>query len=107
MHLKSRSVTSSCHSCPIPDITNHSLPTGEAEKGKPGQAIYNSQPTATTRTLIDILDDSIKVHPRHLAVDNGQTRLTYHQLQEEIATRLATLRASHIGAGDRVGSSLT
>lgn len=79
------------------------LPTGEAEKEKPGLAIYNSQPTTTTRTLIDILDDSIKAHPQHLAIGNGQTCLTYHQLQEEITTRLATLRASHIGAGDRVG----
>lgn len=30
-------------------------------------------------------------------------RLTYGQLQEEIAIRIATLRASYIGVGDRVG----
>jgi non-ribosomal peptide synthetase component F len=66
-------------------------------------AVYNSQPDVPPRTLLDILDDCIKAHPQHPAIDNGQRCLTYGQLQQEIALRVATLRASPIGVGDRVG----
>jgi non-ribosomal peptide synthetase component F len=70
-------------------------------------AVYNSQPAAPPQTLLDILDDCIKAHPQHPAIDNGQRCLTYGQLQQEIALRVATLRASQIGVGDRVGIRMT
>ncbi|KOC18056.1 NPRS-like enzyme [Aspergillus flavus AF70] len=63
----------------------------------PECAIYNSQPTAPPRTLIDILDETVKAHPQHPAIDNGQTRLTYSELQAEIASCAATMRAAGIG----------
>lgn len=70
-------------------------------------AVYNSQPADPPRTLLNILDDSIKVQPQHPAIDNGQKCLTYAQLQQEIAFRVASLRASQIGVGDRVGIRMT
>lgn len=82
-------------------------PLCTAQPELPGLAIYNSLPAAAPRTLIDIIDDSIKAHPQHPAIDNGQACLTYDQLQAEIAIRVATLRASQIGVGDRVGIRMT
>ncbi|KAE8361675.1 hypothetical protein BDV27DRAFT_160481 [Aspergillus caelatus] len=73
----------------------------------PGCAIYNSQPATPPRTLIDILDETVKTHRQHLAIDNGQTSLTYRQLQEEIVSRAATLRAAGVGKGDYVGIRMT
>ncbi|GMG33026.1 unnamed protein product [Aspergillus oryzae] len=73
----------------------------------PECAIYNSQPTAPPRTLIDILDETVKAHPQHPVIDNEQTRLTYGELQAEIASRAATMRAAGIGKGDHVGIRMT
>ncbi|KAF3484015.1 uncharacterized protein GIQ15_03339 [Arthroderma uncinatum] len=88
-------------------VTGQYQPLSTEEPEQSGLAIYSSQPAAAPRTLIDILEDSIKVHPQHPAIDNGQTCLTYSQLQEELAIRVATLRASGIGVGDRVGIRMT
>ncbi|KAK6835631.1 hypothetical protein RU639_002372 [Aspergillus parasiticus] len=85
----------------------HYQPLIAEELELPECAIYNSQPAAPPRTLIDILDETIKAHPQHLAIDNGQTRLTYGQLQAEIASRAATLHAAGIGKGDHVGIRMT
>ena len=82
-------------------------PLSTEEPELPGLAIYNSRPAAAPRTLIDILHDSFKAYFQHPAIDNGQTRLTYGQLQQEIAIRVETLRASQIGVGDRVGIRMT
>ncbi|ONI86955.1 hypothetical protein ALI144C_09910 [Actinosynnema sp. ALI-1.44] len=53
--------------------------------------------------MLDVLDATVRAHPDVVAIDDGETVLTYQELARE--TRLASfrLRAAGIGVGDRVG----
>ncbi|MEU6997949.1 Pls/PosA family non-ribosomal peptide synthetase [Nonomuraea sp. NPDC046570] len=60
-------------------------------------------PAAPSRTLLDILDATVRAHPDAPALDDGRRRLTYAELRAEVEERAQELRDSDIGPGDRVG----
>lgn len=66
-------------------------------------AIFIGGPAAPARTLLDILDETVRRHPDALAVDDGLTSLSYRALQERIDDLRRRLTAVGVGRGDRVG----
>ncbi|WP_308249735.1 Pls/PosA family non-ribosomal peptide synthetase [Sphaerisporangium fuscum] len=58
---------------------------------------------APARTLLDILDETARRHPRMPALDDGTTSLDYTGLRAEAARVAAALRAAGVEPGDRVG----
>ncbi|MFJ9591341.1 Pls/PosA family non-ribosomal peptide synthetase [Streptomyces virginiae] len=71
------------------------------ETGK--AARFRAGPAAPPRTLVDILEASVRAHPDEPALDDGATRLTYRALAAEVDRGRRALAAAGIGAGDRVG----
>ncbi|MET9842869.1 AMP-binding protein, partial [Streptomyces virginiae] len=71
------------------------------ETGK--AARFTAGPAAPPRTLVDILEASVRAHPDEPALDDGTTRLTYRALAAEVDRGRRALAAAGIGAGDRVG----
>ncbi|MGC4755460.1 Pls/PosA family non-ribosomal peptide synthetase [Micromonospora trifolii] len=66
-------------------------------------AVFRSSPAAARRTLVDILDDSVRAHAEAFALDNGTTALTYRDLADEVEIVRMSLARHGIGVGDRVG----
>ncbi|MGC4747333.1 Pls/PosA family non-ribosomal peptide synthetase [Micromonospora sp. DT201] len=66
-------------------------------------AVFRSSSTPARRTLIDILDDTVRAHPAAGALDNGATTLTYRELADEVEAVRMSLAQHGIGRGDRVG----
>ncbi|MCM2393985.1 Pls/PosA family non-ribosomal peptide synthetase [Streptomyces albipurpureus] len=66
-------------------------------------AIFVGGPAAPARTLLDILDETVRRHPDALAVDDGLTSLSYRELSTRIDGVRQRLAAVGIGQGDRVG----
>ncbi|MFG1919037.1 Pls/PosA family non-ribosomal peptide synthetase [Micromonospora sp. NPDC048898] len=66
-------------------------------------AVFPSSPAAARRTLVEILDDSVRAHAEALALDNGVTALTYRDLADEVEAVRRSLAGHGIGVGDRVG----
>jgi non-ribosomal peptide synthetase-like protein len=66
-------------------------------------AVFTNGEAPPQRTLLDLLDDTIRRHPTADAIDDGRTVLTYRQLAAEIRVVEARLKQHGIGAGDRVG----
>ncbi|MGQ4436383.1 MULTISPECIES: Pls/PosA family non-ribosomal peptide synthetase [unclassified Streptomyces] len=66
-------------------------------------ARFSAAPAASPRTLVDILDASVRSYPDELALDDGTVRLTYRALATEVETLRRTLAAAGVGLGDRVG----
>lgn len=66
-------------------------------------AVYPGRPALEPRTLVDIIESTIASYPRALAIDDGQTRLTYADLGEQIGEMARRLWSMDIGVGDRVG----
>jgi non-ribosomal peptide synthetase-like protein len=73
----------------------------------PARALFRSGPAPSERTLLDILDETIRRHPHAPAIDDGETVLSYGRLADEIDTLRGKLSASGIGTGDRVGIRIT
>ncbi|GAA3680131.1 non-ribosomal peptide synthetase [Nonomuraea antimicrobica] len=55
------------------------------------------------RTLLDILDESTRLHPDAPALDDGTVRLGYRALRAEVDRMAADLAQAGIGRGARVG----
>ena len=70
-------------------------------------AIYPYQEASQPRTLVDILRETIDIHPEALAIDNGSSRLTYADLLKQIEAKAAQLREAGVVLGDRVGIRLS
>ncbi|MBQ0988542.1 AMP-binding protein [Micromonospora sp. H61] len=66
-------------------------------------AVFRSSTAPARRTLVDILDDSVRAHPEALALDDGATALTYRDLADEVEAVRRSLSGHGIGVGDRVG----
>ncbi|WP_433534589.1 Pls/PosA family non-ribosomal peptide synthetase [Micromonospora sp. CA-249363] len=66
-------------------------------------AVFRSTPAAARRTLVDIFDDTVRIHADAWALDSGATALTYRDLVEEVAAVRTSLSEHGIGVGDRVG----
>jgi non-ribosomal peptide synthetase-like protein len=68
-----------------------------------GGAVYPSVVCPLPRTLLNILDGSVRRWPGALALDDGESALTYSDLDAEVGRLAASLRERGVGAGDRVG----
>ncbi|PYC75026.1 amino acid adenylation protein [Micromonospora arborensis] len=66
-------------------------------------AIYRSSSAPARRTLVDILDETVRAHTAADALDDGATALTYRELADEIEAVRVSLAQHGIGRGDRVG----
>src|SRR2546423_2604253 len=66
-------------------------------------ALYRSGPAPATRTLLDILDRTVRQHPAAPAIDDGRRVLTYRALRAEVEQLRGRLVDAGIGVGDRVG----
>lgn len=55
------------------------------------------------RSLLDVLDAAVEARPDHPALDAPDGTLTYAELRAGAEALAATLRASGVGVGDRVG----
>jgi non-ribosomal peptide synthetase component F len=66
-------------------------------------AVYPARPPAPPRTLLDILDATAAACPDALALDDGETALSYVDLCAQAGVVGNRLRAAGIGVGDRVG----
>ncbi|MFI0089188.1 Pls/PosA family non-ribosomal peptide synthetase [Streptomyces bobili] len=66
-------------------------------------ARFSGGPAASPRTLVDILDASVRSHPDEPALDDGSAALTYRQLAVEVDRLRLRLAGAGVGLGDRVG----
>ena len=68
----------------------------------PAQYLLSRQ-APSSRTLIDILDDTAARYPDAAAIDDGTVQLTYSEIIADIRAGSRWLAARGIGLGDRVG----
>jgi non-ribosomal peptide synthetase-like protein len=66
-------------------------------------AVFGGADAAEPRTLVDILDATVRRYPNEPALDDGARVLTYRALAAEVETLRRRLAAAGIGRGDRVG----
>ncbi|MGA5299609.1 Pls/PosA family non-ribosomal peptide synthetase [Nucisporomicrobium flavum] len=66
-------------------------------------ALFRSSAAPARRTLVDVLDETVRAHPGAEALDNGTTVLTYAELADEVEAVRKMLAGHGIGVGDRVG----
>ncbi|MFG1654383.1 Pls/PosA family non-ribosomal peptide synthetase [Micromonospora sp. NPDC049275] len=66
-------------------------------------AVFRSASAPARRTLVDILDDSVRTHADADALDSGAATLTYRDLADEVEAVRRSLAGHGIGVGDRVG----
>ncbi|AZS88219.1 amino acid adenylation domain-containing protein [Streptomyces griseoviridis] len=66
-------------------------------------ARFSGRPAASPRTLVDVLDATVRSHPDEPALDDGTVRLTYRVLAAEVEALRGRLAAAGVGLGDRVG----
>ncbi|MDN3022150.1 Pls/PosA family non-ribosomal peptide synthetase [Streptomyces sp. S.PB5] len=66
-------------------------------------ARFSGGPAASPRTLVDILDASVRSFPNEPALDDGTTCLTYRALAVEVERLRRRLGEAGVGLGDRVG----
>ncbi|MER6353793.1 Pls/PosA family non-ribosomal peptide synthetase [Streptomyces sp. NPDC001634] len=66
-------------------------------------ARFFAAPAASPRTLVDILDASVRDYPDEPALDDGRRCLTYRALAVEVEALRRRLADAGVGLGDRVG----
>jgi non-ribosomal peptide synthetase-like protein len=66
-------------------------------------AFFGSASAPVRRTLVDILDETVRAHPAAPAIDAGGAALAYRELADRIEELRAALSGHGIGVGDRVG----
>ncbi|MFV0459734.1 MAG: Pls/PosA family non-ribosomal peptide synthetase [Actinomycetales bacterium] len=88
-------------------LSDSALPgvgSSEPEAVDRGQGRYDRSPLAPpTRTLMDVLADTVRAHADAPAIDDGDRRISYRDLWDEITTRARTLYRLGVRPGDRVG----
>ncbi|MCX5002716.1 amino acid adenylation domain-containing protein [Streptomyces sp. NBC_00638] len=67
------------------------------------QARFSASSAASPRTLVDILDASVRAYPDEPALDDGRRALTYRALAAEVEAMRWRLAEAGVGLGDRVG----
>ncbi|MBP0450496.1 amino acid adenylation domain-containing protein [Kitasatospora sp. RG8] len=77
--------------------------TAPSAPAAPGRALFPGRPAPAPRTLVDLLDATVRAHPGEPALDDGQTVLSYRALAAEVEQLRRRLAAAGIGTGDRVG----
>ncbi|WP_418274923.1 Pls/PosA family non-ribosomal peptide synthetase [Isoptericola jiangsuensis] len=73
----------------------------------PISALLGSDRTPPERTLIDILDATVRDHPRSPAIEDDDRSWTYGELGAEVARRATALARQGVRRGDRVGVRAT
>jgi non-ribosomal peptide synthetase-like protein len=68
-----------------------------------GGAVFADAGAPPARTLLRILDDSVKRWPEAIALDDGSRALSYSALLVEVRRLADRLREDGVGTGDRVG----
>ena len=68
--------------------------------------LLRSDHAAPPRTLLDVLDATVRAHAAAIALDDGNRSLTYADLATEVEALRRRLHAAGIGRGDRVGIRL-
>ncbi|MEU9143586.1 Pls/PosA family non-ribosomal peptide synthetase [Streptomyces sp. NPDC048349] len=87
-----------------PTLLDHGAAPGGATLEEPGKsALFTAGPTAPPRTLVDILDASVRAYPDEPALDDGSAQVTYRALAAEVERGRRALAAAGVGLGDRVG----
>ncbi|QTZ90280.1 Pls/PosA family non-ribosomal peptide synthetase [Streptomyces auratus] len=79
-------------------------PVGKCADGPP--AVFGGRTACATRTLMDVLDATVLIHPHEPALDDGRTSLSYQELAGEVQELRRRLASAGIGVGDRVGVRL-
>ncbi|MFG2093989.1 Pls/PosA family non-ribosomal peptide synthetase [Streptomyces sp. NPDC048612] len=79
-------------------------PVGERAAGSP--AVFGGRTGPAARTLVDILDVTVLIHPDEPALDDGRNSLSYQELAGEVEELRRRLASAGIGVGDRVGVRL-
>ncbi|MFE3641554.1 Pls/PosA family non-ribosomal peptide synthetase [Streptomyces sp. NPDC059169] len=69
----------------------------------PAPALFTAGGPPAGRTLLDVLDETVRRHPDALAVDDGADPLTYRDLRVRVEALRKELAGAAIGIGDRVG----
>ncbi|MEY9845314.1 non-ribosomal peptide synthetase-like protein [Streptacidiphilus sp. BW17] len=75
----------------------------DAEASVTSAALFRAGLGAAPRTLVDILDATVRAHPNEPALDDGRAQLSYRALAAAVETQRKRLAAAGIGPGDRVG----
>ncbi|MGI5424757.1 Pls/PosA family non-ribosomal peptide synthetase [Streptomyces sp. CA-179760] len=83
-----------------PDLTllDREWSTGLRDVGR-----FSAGPAASPRTLVDILEASVRSYPDEPALDDGHRLLSYRALAVEVEHLRRKLSAAKVGLGDRVG----
>ncbi|WP_442907089.1 Pls/PosA family non-ribosomal peptide synthetase [Kitasatospora sp. NBC_01250] len=86
-------------------MTQISTQGDRQEPAAPGgePARFGTRPAPAPRTLVDLLDATVRAHPQEPALDDGRTQLSYRALAAEVAALRRRLTAAGVGLGDRVG----
>ena len=66
-------------------------------------ALFPGRPATAPRTLVDVLDATVRTHPHEPALDDGRATLSYRALAAEVDGLRRRLAAAGVGTGDRVG----
>ncbi|MCF3172297.1 amino acid adenylation domain-containing protein [Streptomyces sioyaensis] len=69
-------------------------------------AVFGGRTAPAARTLVDVLDATVLIHPHEPALDDGRTALSYRELAGEVDGLRRRLASAGIGVGDRVGVRL-
>ncbi|MEU9184584.1 Pls/PosA family non-ribosomal peptide synthetase [Streptomyces sp. NPDC048484] len=67
------------------------------------RARFSASCAPSPRTLVDILDASVRAYPDEPALDDGRRSLTYRALAIEVEALRQRLSDAGVGLGDRVG----
>ncbi|WP_328938945.1 amino acid adenylation domain-containing protein [Streptomyces tauricus] len=67
------------------------------------RARFSASSAPSPRTLVDILDASVRAYPDEPALDDGRRALTYRALAIEVEALRRRLGDAGVGLGDRVG----
>ena len=70
-------------------------------------AIYSGAAAAAARTLWQVLEATAEAFPGAMAIDDGQSALSYYNLLSEARQAGYRLASRGIGAGDRIGIRMT
>ncbi|MFD8566945.1 Pls/PosA family non-ribosomal peptide synthetase [Streptomyces sp. NPDC059639] len=66
-------------------------------------ALFTGGRAAPPRTLVDLLDETVRAHPDEPALDDGTRQLTYRGLAAAVEELRRRLDTAGVGHGDRVG----
>ena len=70
-------------------------------------AVHSGAPAAATRTLWQVLEASTAAFPKAIAIDDGQSVVSYRDLLGRARRAGERLAALGMGAGDRIGIRIT